>query len=1317
MNSLHLFFNRSIYYILFFGICSICPVQPLFGAANDWHVDGPVAVIGTNAANTITTDPAEGLLYAPMDTVDPNGVGDTLTFGVNCANDPTLVLAGDAFLLFGAGDETNTTANINGAIQINGINRAAIRDSDNGLTVNIGSTGSININAASGSRAIEALGFNGDLVLDNAGTITSNVSDVFLRIPTVYAEGNITVTNTGSISTSGILGGAIETLGSNLHLVLNDTGASISTSGNDADVLFAEFGAITIDSNLGTLSTTGNNIAADGVAGVAIGFFGVSIGYNDGNMTTQGSGAVTLYSQGGSIDITTNDTNGVISTQGSNATAINAENNITIGNNAGQISTQGNSAAALFSNNGNIEITTNNTGGVISTAGDNASNLFALNGGITVGYNDGEISTQGTNSYAFRALNDIQLTTNDVNGVISTIGNNSHALSTGGGIILGTNHGEISTLGNVSYAILTADGINITENSATGTITTMGDNAVAIYGGGDVTMGLNNGTITTDGSNSHVIFSTGNFTLTTNGLTGQIHSSDIGSKAIWSFGGDVTIGTNAGEISTAAGSAPGPLTSDAIRALNDISITTNSGTISTSGAEAAAIYSDEGDIDIETNSGTISTLGDASAGIVAVLGDVVIGTSSGSITTGGTFANPVRAGNDIIFTENSGTISTTGTFGLAFVAGHDILLETNSGSIITQGADSDALVANNNVILNTNTGTIATTNNGATVIAAANNVVIGSNQGTISSAGDLSPVISANNAVDITNEFTGVIEATGTGNSWAVRTDGIANGLNTIINRGQISTASSTVSAIQFGGNTNDTILHEGGTIGSNYTYSIEMGDGDDLLTIRATEQTIAAYGAPVVNGIMHGGSGGEIDGDTIVFDFVGICLEDYQNLGESGTITHWGQTYSWEEFENVVVNALSFVEWAETPNQIEIAEVFDCINEIPAPELVEFIDILVAVGEEDFPEALNQLSPQRYEIFSKIAFNNHDFMLRHLNNRSNIIRENATDLWDTSGFTFLDNTLDPKFERMTAMLTASKNMPNQNITRVTAPEPNPTNNNRFGLFLSGNAILAEGDGTPDIYDYEWDTYGVVVGGDYQLFPGLALGVMGGYSYSDVKLDHYGSDAEVESYMIGTYLNWWWQHFYINGMFSYGLNEYEGRREVPFVNNSHHFDTDGTQLNLGLTGGYDFHFGPVAIGPTAGVRYVDYNMDGFTEEGDGIDRLTVYEDDAESLRTSFGAKANYTMQAGSLAITHEIRAAWGHEFLDDSRGLTARFNSSQLSPFTVETTDPERDWAELGGSVRAKFNQTLSAFIDYDAQVGQDDFFAHSVQGGLRLDF
>ena len=106
------------------------------------------------------------------------------------------------------------------------------------------------------------------------------------------------------------------------------------------------------------------------------------------------------------------------------------------------------------------------------------------------------------------------------------------------------------------------------------------------------------------------------------------------------------------------------------------------------------------------------------------------------------------------------------------------------------------------------------------------------------------------------------------------------------------------------------------------------------------------------------------------------------------------------------------------------------------------------------------------------------------------------------------------------------------------------------------------------------------------------------------------------------------------------------------------------------------------------------------------------------LRSRLGFRAEYKAQIGKeVAFATEIRAAWQHEFLDDSRAINADFVGSGLGAFSVQTTNPQRDAALVGVGVNITVRDTMTLFFDYDVQAGQQSYLEQSVKGGIRFAF
>jgi outer membrane autotransporter protein len=209
----------------------------------------------------------------------------------------------------------------------------------------------------------------------------------------------------------------------------------------------------------------------------------------------------------------------------------------------------------------------------------------------------------------------------------------------------------------------------------------------------------------------------------------------------------------------------------------------------------------------------------------------------------------------------------------------------------------------------------------------------------------------------------------------------------------------------------------------------------------------------------------------------------------------------------------------------------------------------------------------------------------------------------------------------------------------------------------------------------------------------------------------------IDTYSPGVYASYVNGGWYGNGLFSYGYNSYTEDRAISIgtLNGTNHGAPQGSQYVGNLTGGYEFQSGAFKFGPIASLQYVNLGINSFSE--DGPTALNVQNQSDESLRSQFGLEARYAVRAGSVNLTPHASATWQHEFLDDSRGITSQFNQIGAGSFTVQTTDTEHDSAFLDVGLNADVVRNVTLFTDYQTQVGQEHYFAQSVQAGVKVGF
>ncbi len=53
----------------------------------------------------------------------------------------------------------------------------------------------------------------------------------------------------------------------------------------------------------------------------------------------------------------------------------------------------------------------------------------------------------------------------------------------------------------------------------------------------------------------------------------------------------------------------------------------------------------------------------------------------------------------------------------------------------------------------------------------------------------------------------------------------------------------------------------------------------------------------------------------------------------------------------------------------------------------------------------------------------------------------------------------------------------------------------------------------------------------------------------------------------------------------------------------------------------------------------------------------------------------------------------------------------------MNTSRPERDSALIDAGLDTQWSDAFNLFVDYTTQAGQSDFFAQSVEGGVKVSF
>ena len=390
------------------------------------------------------------------------------------------------------------------------------------------------------------------------------------------------------------------------------------------------------------------------------------------------------------------------------------------------------------------------------------------------------------------------------------------------------------------------------------------------------------------------------------------------------------------------------------------------------------------------------------------------------------------------------------------------------------------------------------------------------------------------------------------------------------------------------------------------------------------------------------------------------------------GVVGAGGKTYL-----GLAIAPAAVASYGTTANQIAVGGALDNFTGLPSAGLNGVFNSLDGLASGDRGAALSQLTPAAYSLLPELTLRTADF-------EANTIQRYLRDFRDgaTGG-------------------------------RVSG-------NGNVGSFLVASGRTGRYDAATERARVDYGGAGVMAGLDYRFGDTLLVGITGGYDEAEVRLGANVRNSEIRNYFGGAYATLRYSIGYIDVFGSYGEADYDLRRAARFGATSLDFaaNTHSKSYVGGGTIGVKLAFGGAVLEPYAGVRYAKVKLRGFTD-GSGIDGLTLFPNNYESVLGNFGAKLGGAFEVAGATVRPEVRAAYRHEFnCDGSRSFTYGFDGTGATTvLAFSPTALRRSYATAGAGLTVSGpHSPLSLVIDYDGDFAKDRQI-NGITGGLRYVF
>jgi len=275
--------------------------------------------------------------------------------------------------------------------------------------------------------------------------------------------------------------------------------------------------------------------------------------------------------------------------------------------------------------------------------------------------------------------------------------------------------------------------------------------------------------------------------------------------------------------------------------------------------------------------------------------------------------------------------------------------------------------------------------------------------------------------------------------------------------------------------------------------------------------------------------------------------------------------------------------------------------------------------------------------------------------------------------------------------------------------------NARGRVWLQGIGSYGKLDGEHGSAGLEQRTKGSVLGVDWSLTPLWRMGVLGGYSRTD--LDSSGVDGKVNSWHVGAYAQRQDGPLALRLGAAYSNHDGESKRTVQFDGFSDrpkgNYDADSQQAFAEL--GYAMGSGRLNVEPFANLGYQRYHRDRYTEKG-GAAALSVDDQSQDNVSSTFGVRlAQLSQLENGMSLTPRGSLGWRHTYGDVDSETRQAFVLGG-SAFSVEGTALDRDslMVEAGLDLGLSAHHTLS--VGYNGELGSNSR-NHALMGQWQMSF
>ncbi|MEN0106253.1 MAG: autotransporter domain-containing protein [Pseudomonas sp.] len=245
-------------------------------------------------------------------------------------------------------------------------------------------------------------------------------------------------------------------------------------------------------------------------------------------------------------------------------------------------------------------------------------------------------------------------------------------------------------------------------------------------------------------------------------------------------------------------------------------------------------------------------------------------------------------------------------------------------------------------------------------------------------------------------------------------------------------------------------------------------------------------------------------------------------------------------------------------------------------------------------------------------------------------------------------------------------------------------------------------DGEHGNHDVDQNTGGTLFGADWAMNADWRLGVVGGYSRTDIDAGS-GASGDVDSYHVGVYALTQIDQLTLRMGAAYSRHDGENKRRVSFagVDDKLHGDYDADSQQAFAELAYPITNGRLLAEPFAALGYQRYARDAYSEKG-GDSALRVDDQDQDNVSSTLGLRIAHLGQFDNgMSFTPRMSLGWRHTYGDVDSETRQAFISGGSS-FSAQGTALDRNTLLLEAGFDVGITATQSLGLGYAGEMGSN---------------